>query len=706
MSIFNNKATNYLTNYLQKSYNNTPKIPIWINIILILLAIILSILTLPNINNINIQNNIGETKHLSYNQQVEDFGDDYTIDFEIKQSWYTQKNFDFYVSNCLEKVIIQGDIVLGQKSQTSYTDADCYGKASFVIENTDPETITVTVVAKNLNSPLVIFRPTIASWQGLLLLILIIINLVILIANLCKKFNLGVGVWVVFLLSVLLHIHYLGYTVANDRSYDIFFSGGHLDYIKHLVNTWTLPDPNTGWETFQPPLYYILAGIVWSAFGNMAGGMFALQVLSLILFSVFSWFGILILQTSLDPFNLNSNLNTDNSPDKDTKNDLKNVSKYFLLASALFLFIPSGTIHSIRLGNDVLQYLTYTIALYYTILIWQDLTTSPSLKKNLILGSIAIFASIITKSNGLIIGLILLITLAIKFQKTLKQTILKTYVFAIPILTILLGISINFGRNIIANPTNTSKWIVSSVDTIDPLLAGTNSWYTYFIFHFEGFLTQSFTDTRYDDARNYFWTFLLKTSLFGEFKFYDFIQPELALIISWLCLTLVLLFVFNVIRNIKNTTLRNSPLLREYPQSGGGLLVNHIMANLVTYLNLIFMLVGLIYYRWKMPFVSNNDFRYIYPISISFVVLMFSNISNVSGIFNRFFSGFVVIISILFVFCSSVFFVNYGYFNLSRQNLPTKDMFYDQYFLYNSFVIDGQIIDQPITETTSQPIDI
>ena len=675
-----------LHNILNKIYNKIPKIPIWINIVAILIGIVLSIITLPSVSNINIQNSIGETKHLSYNQNFEDLGDNYTIDFQINQNWYTQKKFDLFISNCLEKVSIQNEVVLGNKNQTIYSDSDCYGKASFVIENTDPNLINVKVVARNLSTPIVVFRPTIASWQSLVLLLFVVMNLIVMLSNLCKQFEFDSGIYFVFLLSILLHIHYLGYTVASDRSYDIFFGGGHLDYIKHVVNTFRLPDPNSGWETFQPPLYYILAGIIWSIFGNMAAGLFALQLLSLILFSIFSWFGMLIIREFIEPLgqkeqkeqNLERLNDTKNS--KAEYNSKHRLSHHLLLASSLFLFIPSGTIHSIRIGNDILQYLTYTIALYYTVLIWKN-TDNKNLPKNLIFACISIFASIITKSNGLIIGLILLITLTLKFQKNLKKTILKTYVFVLPILSILVGISINFGRNIIANPTNTSKWIVSSVDTIDPLLAGSNDWFTYLVFDFEGFLTQSFTDTRYDTAREYFWTFLFKTGLFGEFKFYSFIQPELALIISWLAMILVIALILNIIRN---------------------LIINlkfHLTKNLVIYLNLIFMLIGLIYYRWKMPFISNNDFRYIYPISISLVILLFSGLSKpqkdlnintkiITKIFystrtSKLLKNIICITTVCFVTCSSVFFINYEYFKLNRQNLPTKDTFYDKFFIYD-----------------------
>jgi tetratricopeptide (TPR) repeat protein len=45
-----------------------------------------------------------------------------------------------------------------------------------------------------------------------------------------------------------------------------FDSGEHLKYIKYIQEHRALPSPNEGWEMYQPPLYYLIAAAILSAF--------------------------------------------------------------------------------------------------------------------------------------------------------------------------------------------------------------------------------------------------------------------------------------------------------------------------------------------------------------------------------------------------------------------------------------------------------
>lgn len=36
---------------------------------------------------------------------------------------------------------------------------------------------------------------------------------------------------------------------------------GHRDYVNFMLNNWRIPSPNQGWETYHPPLYYVLSAI-------------------------------------------------------------------------------------------------------------------------------------------------------------------------------------------------------------------------------------------------------------------------------------------------------------------------------------------------------------------------------------------------------------------------------------------------------------
>lgn len=84
--------------------------------------------------------------------------------------------------------------------------------------------------------------------------------------------------------GVFLRVLYTLVTPYSERSYDWT---GHLDYIRHLLETASLPSPLMGWESYQPPLYYVLAAL-WAKLGILSGltiaeALTTLQVLSLLL---------------------------------------------------------------------------------------------------------------------------------------------------------------------------------------------------------------------------------------------------------------------------------------------------------------------------------------------------------------------------------------------------------------------------------------
>jgi len=68
----------------------------------------------------------------------------------------------------------------------------------------------------------------------------------------------GYGPWVGWPVAVagLLAVQYLDVTTPWVRQHDV---EGHREYIDHLYAHRTLPDVKQGWETWQPPLYYIAA---------------------------------------------------------------------------------------------------------------------------------------------------------------------------------------------------------------------------------------------------------------------------------------------------------------------------------------------------------------------------------------------------------------------------------------------------------------
>ncbi|HEX3044753.1 MAG TPA: hypothetical protein VHY08_08350 [Bacillota bacterium] len=61
----------------------------------------------------------------------------------------------------------------------------------------------------------------------------------------------------------LIRVLYFLITPYNVREYDV---DGHIQYIQYILNHWSIPSRNYGWETFQPPLYYFAAAFVYKTF--------------------------------------------------------------------------------------------------------------------------------------------------------------------------------------------------------------------------------------------------------------------------------------------------------------------------------------------------------------------------------------------------------------------------------------------------------
>jgi len=70
----------------------------------------------------------------------------------------------------------------------------------------------------------------------------------------------GYAVWVGWPLVLAggLALQYVEVTSPDVRQHDV---EGHREYIEHLVSHGRLPEVQQGWETWQPPLYYIVAAL-------------------------------------------------------------------------------------------------------------------------------------------------------------------------------------------------------------------------------------------------------------------------------------------------------------------------------------------------------------------------------------------------------------------------------------------------------------
>jgi hypothetical protein len=348
---------------------------------------------------------------------------------------------------------------------------------------------------------------------------------------------------ITILLGLLLHIVYLSYTPYNLRTYDVMFYGGHFDYIRYVATYWRLPAPNSGWETHHPPLYYISGAIIYKIATILSFNYFiALQILSLVYFTVFLIVGVLILRILCH-------------------------NKWMLLTgTALLVAWPSGVIHAIRINNDI-PYYTFSAITVYFLLRW--LTDKKS--NYFYLATLFLALTITTKLDGLIlVGLVICVGLFLLFRQvraaissgqlsngtarpfaitrvlysSLQKSQIADYkrktLFFIGIILLALFISLYRSISVALLYNHQYDLLISNVSQIGPGIAVKNSLCNYVCFNMHIYINKPFTRTSNDAAgRQYFFNFFLKSMLFGEFSFSFPYAPLLAEVLSLLLLQMI-----------------------------------------------------------------------------------------------------------------------------------------------------------------------
>src|SRR5260370_34158522 len=135
----------------------------------------------------------------------------------------------------------------------------------------------------------------------------------------------------------------------------------------------------------------------------------------------------------------------------------------------------------------------------------------------------ALFAAlaIVTKVSGLIwLGILAWFFLLSLLKKQHPAAYLKKTLFLISVLGLALCFSL--GRNIIAASQDSHFNIINGTYpyTTNSELSVKNNLNNFLYFDINTYITKPFTNTWTDEGgRQYFWNFLLKSMLFGEFSF-------------------------------------------------------------------------------------------------------------------------------------------------------------------------------------------
>ncbi len=406
---------------------------------------------------------------------------------------------------------------------------------------------------------------------------------------------------VIFISGLVLRLLYLIHTPFDTRSYDAL---SHLEYIQYISHHWQIPAAQQGWEFYQPPLYYLIAALVnhCSQLFHLSAPLL-LQFLSLFFFMLMLGYAYLIIKQIIRSKSLR------------------------WLVFALVVFWPSGIIHSVRIGNDPLQYLTMAVSLYFFVLWWKH-------RQIIYLDYGFIWANLSTlvKLNGAI----MLFACSIGYLIHLRRFSLSRKTIVINLLVSIVMISLTliivFRNNLF---TKQSALIVGNIGNLNSALRVGNHPGNYLGFDLKTFITQPYTSPwNNDGGRQYFSNYLLKTSLFGEFEFNQPLLNNIARLISGLLLLMLGFSLMSMIFNLK----RSRPAW-------------------VHYFVFLLMLASALTARILYPFSSTNDFRYLFPIIIPTLVIYGFNLENFGDQWGKIWKRTGVFVGWSMVYFSGLFFL-------------------------------------------------
>ena len=491
----------------------------------------------------------------------------------------------------------------------------------------------------------------------------------------------GYGVWlfvkkeltaekfiiIVFLLAMIIRFCYLLVTSPNTRQYDTYSGNydGHEAYAWGLYEDFQMPQTND-YQFYHPPLNAFLQAMFMhltngltrlysSIFGASEYFMKAFndgkpdwlnsyrfylygtcQILAYMYSVIIMIFGLKILKLI----------------------GLKGKNLVFWFA--FFALFPRHIISSATLNNDHLAYL-FTIAAAYYALKWWIKTKS---LKDILICAVMIGLGISTKLSAatvcLPIGLIFLYELIISLKKSIAslpfKEILKQYslflLVCAPIaLSFIVYAKIKFNQPI--------GFVFSNLN--DALSTKDISIFERFVVSFdknEYFYTmylRPFYNSTTDINNNHnLWNYLIRSSLFGEFSYWqgeNFAFLAICLMTVLPVISIAMLIIMFVVR-----------AKRKYAKIGYSWL-NIGVDQKALYFGMALMLtqvLSMIYFYLRMPYSCTMDFRYILPSIISFA-LIFSNFEECVALdkkyekFNLVFKGIIVVLIVtmfLFFMCA------------------------------------------------------
>ncbi|MCL2206888.1 MAG: glycosyltransferase family 39 protein [Fibromonadales bacterium] len=406
----------------------------------------------------------------------------------------------------------------------------------------------------------------------------------------------------IILLGIAVRLVLYTYTGPTQHSYD---TGGHLEYVKIIAEENRIPASDESWSAYHPPSYYIASAAI-----KKIVDLYDPSITNRILqqFSLLLSFGSIIFGVAL------------------IIRLLGNCSPAYLAALVSVLW-PGFVLAAPRIGNDSLFYFGALFCMFFAQKYWQIHRSS-----DMILASIGAAIALSAKSTGLIILVIWTIIYIFGSLRFFRIHSLRILLISAFIIVLSLGLS-NY-RTVIDIYKGKNTGLVGNIRSLNTSMQVKNEIGNYLYFDLKDYLLEPYASTWVDKGgRQYFWTFALKSSLFGEFRLWNSpLGHTLATMLNFL-----LLFIF-------------------IPAIWG--LIHFKFKEFPPLLFIAFLFLALAYLRINYPYACSNDFRYIMPVLFP---LVYFAVRGTQMLQNSRLKAFSYIAMLAFAGLSLVFIMGMGF---------------------------------------------
>ena len=482
-------------------------------------------------------------------------------------------------------------------------------------------------------------RPPIGNPVALTLRLIAIAALAAVLYLALTRWRFSRTVSLILVASLPIQILYQSHTPIIERTYDVL---GHLQHIEYVAYLGSLPPSAYCHECFQPGLYYALAAVVYAA----ARAALIFDPMLVLQFLALGWFWVFLIMSA------------------------RIVLLWFphqrevQLATALLAFWPAGFLHSARVSNDIAFYAFFATSLYFALSWWKA-----GSRKHLIIAAAVAGCGILIKTTIMpLVGAIAVLIFYRMFggrsagvleaaassgnekappgwsvapvpesasaashahdllprrsvasvpqsaqaavapahqQDALPRQSTKWSFYLLPLFLMTAGIAVYLAQSSLRGN------IRPPFGDNSPAMYVGNSWKQYLVLNATSYFKSPFVDSLRDaSGRRYFWNYVLKSSMFGDYSdwFRKPAQRFLALVMSPLLLGLVIFFWIGVARSVRRAARESLPLLVVIAVS----------------------IVSVFALRFYNPYSGNNDFRYIYPALIPIVLLIVEGTTNIA----------------------------------------------------------------------------